>query len=69
MAKSEECGRGERPGAAGLRWDCLSPLSLKRLLPLMYAVVFAGFVGYSLMITVFTADDRMSNHDLPASGR
>ena len=36
--------------------------SLKRLLPL-YAVVFAGFVGYSLMITVFTPM-LMSNHDL-----
>ena len=36
--------------------------SLKRLLPL-YAVVFAGFVGYSLMITVFTPM-IMSNHDL-----
>jgi MFS family permease len=32
------------------------------LLPL-YAVVFAGFVGYSLMITVFTPM-IMSNHDL-----
>src|SRR6202789_2588621 len=37
-------------------------VSLKRLLPL-YAVVFAGFVGYSLMITVFTPM-IMSNHDL-----
>jgi hypothetical protein len=36
--------------------------SLKRLLPL-YAVVFAGFVGYSLMITVFTPM-VMSNLDL-----
>src|ERR1700744_5740129 len=36
--------------------------SLKPLLPL-YAVVFAGFVGYSLMITVFTPM-IMSNHDL-----
>ena len=39
-----------------------SPASLKSLLPL-YAVVFAGFVGYSLMITVFTPM-IMSNHDL-----
>ena len=38
------------------------PASLKRLIPL-YAVVFAGFVGYSLMITVFTPM-VMSNHDL-----
>ena len=38
------------------------PGSLKGLLPL-YAVVFAGFVGYSLMITVFTPM-IMSNHDL-----
>ena len=30
-----------------------SPLGLRALLPL-YAVVFAGFFGYSLMITVFT---------------
>jgi len=37
------------------------PASLKRLLPL-YAVVFAGFVGYSLMITVFTPM-IMSTHD------
>ncbi|HTZ59469.1 MAG TPA: MFS transporter [Acidobacteriaceae bacterium] len=36
--------------------------SLTPLLPL-YAVVFAGFVGYSLMITVFTPM-IMSNHDL-----
>jgi MFS family permease len=36
--------------------------SLRSLLPL-YAVVFAGFVGYSLMITVFTPM-IMSNHDL-----
>jgi MFS family permease len=36
--------------------------SVKPLLPL-YAVVFAGFVGYSLMITVFTPM-IMSNHDL-----
>jgi MFS family permease len=36
--------------------------SVKPLLPL-YAVVFAGFVGYSLMITVFTPM-VMSNHDL-----
>jgi DHA1 family tetracycline resistance protein-like MFS transporter len=35
---------------------------VKSLLPL-YAVVFAGFVGYSLMITVFTPM-IMSNHDL-----
>src|SRR5215469_10331566 len=38
------------------------PASLKSLLPL-YAVVFAGFVGYSLMITVFTPM-IMSNHNL-----
>jgi len=37
------------------------PASLKSLLPL-YAVVFAGFVGYSLMITVFTPM-IMSNHN------
>jgi hypothetical protein len=30
--------------------ETAGPVSLKRLLPL-YAVVFAGFVGYSLMIT------------------
>ncbi len=34
----------------------------KSLLPL-YAVVFAGFIGYSLMITVFIPM-IMSNHDL-----
>ena len=42
--------------------ETAGPISLKRLLPL-YAVVFAGFVGYSLMITVFTPM-IMSNHDL-----
>ena len=36
------------------------------MLPL-YAVVFAGFVGYSLMITVFTPM-IMSNHDLLLGG-
>ena len=36
--------------------------SLASLLPL-YAVVFVGFVGYSLMITVFTPM-LMGNHDL-----
>ena len=54
-AKDAEDGRGPDAGAA-------DPGSLKRLLPL-YAVVFAGFVGYSLMITVFTPM-IMSNHDL-----
>ena len=54
-AKDAEDGRGLDAGAAG-------PGSLMRLLPL-YAVVFAGFVGYSLMITVFTPM-IMSNHDL-----
>jgi MFS family permease len=39
-----------------------TPVSPKSLLPL-YAVVFAGFVGYSLMITVFTPM-IMGNHDL-----
>src|ERR1700733_1741059 len=42
--------------------ETAGPVSLTRLLPL-YAVVFAGFVGYSLMITVFTPM-IMSNHDL-----
>jgi len=54
-AKDAEDGRGPDDGAAG-------PESLKRLLPL-YAVVFAGFAGYSLMIAVFTPM-IMSNHDL-----
>ena len=54
-AKDAEDGRGLDAGAAG-------PGGLMRLLPL-YAVVFAGFVGYSLMITVFTPM-IMSNHDL-----
>jgi MFS family permease len=40
----------------------VAPANLKPLLPL-YAVVFAGFVGYSLMITVFTPM-IMSNHVL-----
>ena len=54
-AKDAEDGRGPDARAA-------DPGSLKRLLPL-YAVVFTGFVGYSLMITVFTPM-IMSNHDL-----
>ena len=60
-------------GQADMGLPKAGPVSLKRLLPL-YAVVFAGFVGYSLMITVFTPM-IMSNHDLllpagePASRR
>src|ERR1700722_1956360 len=60
-AKNAEEGRGP-----GVRPEMGLPpagsVSLKRLFPL-YAVVFAGFVGYSLMITVFTPM-IMSNHDL-----
>ena len=64
-AKSAEEGIG--PGGRremGLRPadGATGPSSLTPLLPL-YAVVFAGFVGYSLMITVFTPM-IMSNHDL-----
>ena len=67
MAGAEKLGEGGGPGGgAELK---LSPAdlgagskSLTRLIPL-YAVVFAGFVGYSLMITVFTPM-IMSNHDL-----
>src|ERR1700749_3592113 len=41
--------------------------NLKRLLPL-YGVVFAGFAGYSLMITVFTPM-LMNNHGgMPGPG-
>ena len=58
--KSENAGRGP-DGRAEMGLPPASPASLKRLLPL-YAVVFAGFVGYSLMITVFTPM-IMSNHD------
>src|SRR6201986_2862043 len=54
-AKDAEEGGGLDAGAAGRG-------GLVRLFPL-YAVVFAGFVGYSLMITVFTPM-IMSNHDL-----
>jgi MFS family permease len=54
-AKNEDDERGSADRTASLG-------SLKPLLPL-YAVVFAGFVGYSLMITVFTPM-IMSNHDL-----
>ena len=53
-------GRGEMGLSPADR--TAGPVSLKPLLPL-YAVVFAGFVGYSLMITVFTPM-IMSNHDL-----
>jgi MFS family permease len=53
---------GPRPGDAdGAKLPPAGPQDLKPLLPL-YAVVFAGFVGYSLMITVFTPM-IMSNHD------
>src|SRR5580692_567802 len=72
MARAKNAGRGP-DGQAEVELPLASPASLKRLLPL-YAVVFAGFVGYSLMITVFTPM-IMSNHDLllpagePASRR
>jgi MFS family permease len=63
MAKAKNVDEGRGPGdGAGLGLPPAGPASLKRLLPL-YAVVFAGFVGYSLMITVFTPM-IMSNHDL-----
>src|ERR1700689_1721359 len=60
MASSKNVDEGRGPG--GRAEMGLSPVSLKPLLPL-YALVFAGFVGYSLMITVFTPM-IMSNHDL-----
>jgi MFS family permease len=65
MATAKNAGSG--PGGQGEMGfsppdQTPGPGSLKRLLPL-YAVVFAGFVGYSLMITVFTPM-IMSNHDL-----
>ena len=59
-AKNVDTGRG--PGGRAEMGFSAGPASLKPLLPL-YAVVFAGFVGYSLMITVFTPM-IMSNHDL-----
>jgi MFS family permease len=53
---------GPKPGNPGeTELAPAGPQNLKPLLPL-YAVVFAGFVGYSLMITVFTPM-IMSNHD------
>jgi MFS family permease len=64
-AKNAEEGRGPggRPEMGLSPADrAPGPVSLTPLLPL-YAVVFAGFVGYSLMITVFTPM-IMSNHDL-----
>jgi MFS family permease len=65
MARAKNAGRGPSgQGELGVSPadQTAGPGSLKRLLPL-YAVVFAGFVGYSLMITVFTPM-IMSNHDL-----
>ena len=63
MAKAKNVDEGRGPGGgAEMGLPPAGPASLKRLLPL-YAVVFAGFVGYSLMITVFTPM-IMSNHDL-----
>src|SRR6202167_6032911 len=67
MARAKNAEEGRGPGGrAEMGWSPADgtggPGSLKPLLPL-YAVVFAGFVGYSLMITVFTPM-IMSNHDL-----
>ena len=67
MARAKNAEEGRGPGGrAEMGWSpadrAAGPGSLKPLLPL-YAVVFAGFVGYSLMITVFTPM-IMSNHDL-----
>jgi MFS family permease len=65
MARAKNAGRGPGgQGEIGVSPADQTPgtASLKRLLPL-YVVVFAGFVGYSLMITVFTPM-IMSNHDL-----
>ncbi len=60
MAKPKNAGQGPAsPSETELA--PASPRNLKPLLPL-FAVVFAGFVGYSLMITVFTPM-IMSNHD------
>src|SRR5580658_3259268 len=60
MARAKNVDEGR--GAGGRAEVGLSPVRLKQLLPL-YAVVFAGFAGYSLMITIFTPM-IMSNHDL-----
>jgi MFS family permease len=63
MARAKNMDERTGPGGqADMGLSPAGPVSLKRLLPL-YAVVFAGFVGYSLMITVFTPM-IMSNHDL-----
>jgi MFS family permease len=60
MTKAENGDEGSGPGDRAKRTAGAG--SVKPLLPL-YAVVFAGFVGYSLMITVFTPM-IMGNHDL-----
>jgi MFS family permease len=51
----------------------VSEVRLRRVLPL-YLVVFVGFVGYSLMIAIFTplvlrVDGGMLPHDTSAAGR
>jgi predicted MFS family arabinose efflux permease len=55
MATSSDSASGDgKPGIAPILSPSLSsPRPLAALLPL-YIVIFAGFVGYSLMITVFT---------------
>lgn len=64
-----ECAAGSSPAAS----DSGEPVRVSRVLPL-YLVVFAGFVGYSLMIAIFTplvlrADGSMLPRSESVAGR
>ncbi len=68
MATSNGSMSGDgKPGIAPILLPSGSPRPLAALLPL-YIVIFAGFVGYSLMITVFTPMLLRSDSPMIAAG-